>query len=88
MQLYVTNAEIRVQGKRRGGRCFALPELTALLFVFAILTDYGMMRGKERAEGNKRKSFPLFRLNIEIIGKFPLIDTVRKKIKQKRIQLE
>ncbi len=47
VQLYVTNAWRRVQGKRQCGGCFALSELTALLFVFATLTDYGMVRGKE-----------------------------------------
>jgi hypothetical protein len=56
--------------------------------MFAMLADYDIMRGKEQMDSDKRKSFPLFRLNIELNGKFPLSDTVRKKIKQKRIQLE
>ena len=62
MQLYVTNAGIRVQGKRWGGGSFALPEMTALPFVFAMLIDYSMVRGKEQAESDKRNVFLFFAL--------------------------
>ena len=48
---------------------FVLPEPPALPFVFAMVIDYSMIRGKEQAESDKRKRFPFFRLNIGISEK-------------------
>ena len=39
---------------------FALPELPLLSFVFAMLIDYSMVRGKEQAESDKRNVFLFF----------------------------
>ena len=47
----VMNAWIRVQENRQAGRRFALPELPALLFVFAMVTGYSMVRGRGQAGG-------------------------------------
>ena len=41
---------------------FALPEMTALPFVFAMLIDYSMVHGKEQAESDKRNVFLFFAL--------------------------
>ncbi len=56
--------------------------------MFAMLNDYGIIRGKKQMDSDKQKSFPFFRLNIELSGNFPLVNIIRKKIKQNRIQLE
>ena len=53
-------------GEPVGG--FTLPELPGGLFVFAMVIDYSMIRGKEQMESDKWKMFPFFRLNIAISG--------------------
>lgn len=78
---------MRKETGRPGGASLSLIGLRRS-FAFAMLADYDIMRGKEQMDSDKRKSFSLFRLNIELNGKFQLSDTVRKKIKKKRIQLE
>ena len=62
-----------------GRACAGEPVGRGALFVFAMVIDYSMIRGKEQGKSDKRKRFPFFRLNIGISGKFPLIDTVRKE---------
>ena len=69
MQLYVTNAGIRVKGRRWGGR-----SLRSAYVAFCDCTVNSCIVGHE--DKSRRKSFPIFRLNIGISGKFPFIDTV------------
>ncbi|MCI5135917.1 MAG: hypothetical protein D3920_12790 [Candidatus Electrothrix sp. AW2] len=52
MQLSITNAGGCLKGDWWEGENLALPDLNALLFVFAMLAYCGMVQEKKEAKGN------------------------------------